>query len=101
MDLERAALSIGGRPQALEVLLQQLVAPVVAVVGNGRHDHARTRKAGDVVDVPVGFGRIDTPWQPDDLLGAQVVERVLSISARPSCGLRPASRHSSVVSTVP
>ena len=76
-DLERAALRVGGLAQHAQVVLQELVAPVVLVLGDGGQHDAGPHEAGDVVDVAVGLVGVDALGQPDDLLDVQVVAQVL------------------------
>ena len=102
-DLERAAAGVGRRFEPLARVARDRVLGVGLVVGPGQQHDPGPGEAGEVVDVAVGLVLEDAGAEPDDLLGAEVVEQAaldLLAARAPGCGCG-LSRHSSVVSTVP
>ena len=77
MHLKLAALGIGRLGERLEGLLALLVELMVGIVGPHAADLAGRTKACNIVHVPVGLKRVDAVLDPNDLLDAQVLGKLL------------------------
>ena len=77
MDLELAATGIRRLGKRLIRLLALLVELMVGIIGPHAADLAGRTKACDVVHVPVGLKRVDAILDPNDLLDAQVLGKLL------------------------
>ena len=77
VDLELAALGVGGVGEGLVGLMALAVEGVLGVVGPDAGHDARGDEGRHVVDVAVGLAGVDALLDPDDLLDAQVLLEVL------------------------
>lgn len=77
VDLELAATGIRRLGKRLIRLLALLVELMVGIIGPHAADLAGCTKACDVVHVPVGLKRVDAILDPNDLLDAQVLGKLL------------------------
>ena len=61
------------RRQNVVGLLVDFPLRVIAIVGPLQRHFTGAHEAGEIVDMAVGFVEFAAPWQPDDLLGAEVI----------------------------
>jgi len=74
-NFEGSSARVFGQRKPVEVVCQRGMIRVLGVGFNNRRDHPRGKKAGQIIDMPVGIVTLETLAQPDNLSDTQPLRK--------------------------